>query len=68
MVKVFYVRHGQSVWNQEQGEARAAGQSEAAVRKRLSRVIKTLRERSQEQAATACASGRPGKKEVGYVY
>ena len=33
MVKVFYVRHGQSVWNKEQSEAKAAGESEAAVRK-----------------------------------
>ena len=33
MQRVFYVRHGQSVWNKEQSEAKAAGQSESEVRK-----------------------------------
>ena len=31
-LRVYYVRHGQSVWNKEQGEAKEAGQSEAQVR------------------------------------
>lgn len=33
MVQFFYIRHGQSVWNLAQTNARKAGQSELAVRK-----------------------------------